>query len=108
MAGWLRPPARAEHVNFGSVLGPDRKMLKSRSGDPVRFIELIDEAIERGVAAVADRSTGIEGDELRALGRSIGIGALKYAELSSDRIKDYVFDWDRMLAFDGKIGRAHV
>ncbi|MFZ9628179.1 MAG: arginine--tRNA ligase [Ilumatobacteraceae bacterium] len=101
MAGWLRPPARAVHVNFGSVLGTDRKMLKSRSGDPVRFIELIDEAIERGVAAVADRSTGVDGDELQALGRSIGIGALKYAELSSDRIKDYVFDWDRMLAFDG-------
>ena len=101
MAGWLAPPARAVHVNFGSVLGPDKKMLKSRSGDPVKFIELIDEAIERGRAAVAERATDLSPDEQAELGRVIGIGALKYAELSSDRIKDYVFEWSRMLAFDG-------
>ncbi|MGA0893550.1 MAG: arginine--tRNA ligase [Ilumatobacteraceae bacterium] len=104
LAGWIRPPAQAVHVQFGSVLGADRKMLKSRSGDPVRFIELIDEAIERGTAAVAERSGISDGDQRSALGRAIGIGALKYAELSSDRIKDYVFDWDRMLAFDGNTG----
>ena len=52
MAGWLVPPARAVHVNFGNVLGTDRKMLKSRSGDPLRFIELVDEAVERGRASV--------------------------------------------------------
>ena len=101
MAGWLRPPARAVHVNFGNVLGPDRKMLKSRSGDPVKFIDLIDEAVDRGRAAVAERSPQLPQAEQAELGRQIGIGALKYAELSSDRIKDYVFDWDRMLAFDG-------
>jgi arginyl-tRNA synthetase len=101
MAGWLAPPARAVHVNFGNVLGPDKKMLKSRSGDPVKFIDLIDEAIERGRAAVAERSTDLSAAEQAELGRVIGIGALKYAELSSDRIKDYVFEWSRMLAFDG-------
>jgi arginyl-tRNA synthetase len=101
MAGWLVPPARAVHVNFGNVLGDDRKMLKSRSGDPVTFIELIDEAIDRGRAAVAERSPELPAAEQAVLGHNIGIGALKYAELSSDRIKDYVFDWARMLAFDG-------
>ena len=101
MAGWLAPPTRAEHVNFGSVLGPDKKMLKSRSGDPVTFIELIDEAIDRGRALVAERSAELAADEQAVLGRSLGVGALKYAELSTDRIRDYVFDWDRMLAFDG-------
>jgi len=101
MAGWLAPPTRAEHVNFGSVLGPDKKMLKSRSGDPVTFIELIDEAIDRGRALVAERSAELPADEQAMLGRSLGVGALKYAELSTDRIRDYVFDWDRMLAFDG-------
>ena len=101
MAGWLVSPARAVHVNFGNVLGDDRKMLKSRSGDPVTFIELIDEAIERGRATVAARSSDLPADEQAVLAHSIGIGALKYAELSSDRIKDYVFEWDRMLSFDG-------
>ncbi|HQV57406.1 MAG TPA: arginine--tRNA ligase, partial [Ilumatobacteraceae bacterium] len=104
MAGFLTPPRRAVHVNFGSVLGDDRKMLRSRSGDPVTFIELVNEAIERGRAAVAERSPDLGGDELDRLGRSIGIGALKYAELSTDRIKDYVFDWERMLAFEGNTG----
>jgi arginyl-tRNA synthetase len=101
MAGWMQPPVRAVHVNFGNVLGPDRKILKSRSGDPVKFIELVDGAVERGTAAVAERSTDLTHDEVAALGRTIGLGALKYAELSTDRIKDYVFDWERMLSFDG-------
>lgn len=104
MAGLLPPSVRAVHVNFGSVLGDDRKMLRSRSGEPMKFIELVDEAIERGRAAVAQRSPDLDPAELDALGRTIGVGALKYAELSSDRIKDYVFDWDRMLAFEGNTG----
>ena len=101
MAGWLVPPARAVHVNFGNVLGADRKILKSRSGDPMRFVDLVDEAVERGRAGMAARSPELAPDEQAQLGRIIGIGALKYAELSTDRIKDYVFDWDRMLAFEG-------
>ena len=101
MAGWLVPPARAVHVNFGNVLGTDRKMMKSRSGDPMRFIDLVDEAVDRGRAGVAEHSPDLASHEQAELGRIIGIGALKYAELSVDRIKDYVFDWDRMLAFEG-------
>jgi len=101
MAGWLVPPARAEHVAFGNVLGEDRKMLKSRSGEPVRFIDVIDEAIERGRAAVADKNPELPAAQRDVIGRQVGIGALKYADLSTDRIRDYVFDWDRMLSFDG-------
>jgi arginyl-tRNA synthetase len=101
MAGWLRPPTRAVHVAFGFVLGTDRKKLKSRSGEPVRFVDVVDESIERGVASVREKNPGLPPDEQAEIGRKVGIGALKYADLSTDRIKDYVFDWDRMLAFEG-------
>lgn len=101
MAGWLTPPAEAVHVAFGSVLGDDRKMLRSRSGDAVKLIELLDEAVERAEAAVAEKSPDLAADARSEIARMIGIGALKYADLSTDRIKDYVFDWDRMLAFEG-------
>jgi arginyl-tRNA synthetase len=70
----------------------------------VKLQELITEAIERGVASVADKNPELEIDERERVGRMIGIGAMKYADLSSDRIKDYVFDWDRMLAFEGNTG----
>ena len=101
MLGVLVPPARAVHVNNGSVLGADRKMMKSRSGEPEMLLDLVDGAIERGRAVMAERNADLPVDERDELGRVIGIGALKYAELSSDRIKDYVFDWDRMLSFEG-------
>lgn len=101
MLGVLVLPARAVHVNNGNVLGEDRKILKSRSGEPAMLLDLVDAAIERGRAIVAERSPELPADEQATLANTIGIGALKYAELSSDRIKDYVFDWDRMLAFDG-------
>jgi len=101
MAGWLKPPAEAVHIAFGSVLGEDRKMLRSRSGDAVKLIELLDEAVERAAAAVAEKNPGLSSEERAEIARMIGIGAVKYADLSTDRIKDYVFDWDRMLAFDG-------
>ncbi len=101
MAGWLTPPTEAIHISFGSVLGPDRKMLRSRSGEAVKLIELIDEAIERAAAAVAEKNPGLAPDAQAEIARTIGIGAIKYADLSTDRIKDYVFDWDRMLSFDG-------
>jgi len=101
MLGVLVPPARAVHVNNGNVLGDDRKILKSRSGEPAMLLDLVDAAIERGRAIVAERSPELPADEQAQLANTIGIGALKYAELSSDRIKDYVFDWSRMLALEG-------
>jgi arginyl-tRNA synthetase len=104
MAGWLAPPREAVHVAFGIVLGTDRKRLRSRSGEPMKFVELLDEAIERAGVAVDEKSPELAPDEREALVRSIGIGAVKYAELSTDRVKDYVFDWDRMLSFDGNTG----
>ncbi len=87
---------------FGNVLGPDRKMLKSRSGETVKLMDLLDEAIVRAAAAVAEKNPDLRrrGSE-RRWPRTVGIGAVKYADLSNDRIKDYVFDWDRMLSFDG-------
>jgi arginyl-tRNA synthetase len=85
-AGWLPDGVTAEHVGFGSILGPDGKAFKSRSGEPVRLAGLLDEA------------------ERRAGSRSVGVAALKYADLSGDRLSDYVFDWDRMLALTGDTG----
>lgn len=104
MAGWLRPPARAVHVAFGNVLGADRKMLKSRTGEPARFVDVVDEAIERAVAAVREKNPDLPPDEQEYIGHIVGVGALKYADLSTDRVKDYVFDWDRMLALEGNTG----
>jgi arginyl-tRNA synthetase len=101
MAGWLVPPTEAVHVSFGSVLGDDRKMLRSRTGDSVKLIELLDEAVERAAAAIAEKNPNLDDAQRAELARTIGIGAVKYADLSTDRVKDYVFDWDRMLAFDG-------
>jgi arginyl-tRNA synthetase len=101
LAGWLVPPSRAEHVAFGSVLGPDRKMFKTRSGETVKLVSLVDEAEQRAAAVVAEKNPELDAETQRAVARAVGIGAIKYADLSSDRIKDYVFDWDRMLALDG-------
>lgn len=101
LAGWLAPPARAEHVAFGSVLGPGKKMFKTRSGDTVKLAALVDEAIERAAAAVAEKNPELDAATRAEVARMIGVGAIKYVDLSSDRIKDYVFDWSRMLAFEG-------
>jgi arginyl-tRNA synthetase len=104
MAGWLAPPRRAVHVAFGNVLGTDRKMLKSRTGESMKFVELLDEALERAAVAVDEKNPNLTDDERAEVVHTIGIGAVKYAELSTDRVKDYVFDWDRMLSFDGNTG----
>lgn len=101
MAGWLRPPAEAVHVAFGNVLGADRKMLRSRSGDAVKLVDLLDEAVMRAADAVAEKNPDLDDEQRAAVARTIAIGAVKYADLSTDRIRDYVFDWDRMLSFDG-------
>ena len=103
MAGWLHEPTEAIHVNFGNVLGTDRKMLKSRSGDPLKFVALLDEAVERAQASIAEKNPDLAATD-PTIAKTVGIGAVKYFELSTDRIKDYVFDWDRMLAFEGNTG----
>ena len=93
-AGWLPAEGTAEHIEFGSILGPDGKMFKTRSGGSVRLAALLDEAVARAALLSDDPS----------LSEAVGIGAVKYADLSSDRISDYVFDWDRMLAMTGNTG----
>jgi arginyl-tRNA synthetase len=103
-AGYLPPGARAEHVMFGSILGADKKMLKTRTGENVRLAELLDEALARAEKAVREKNPELEAAETARVAEAVGIGALKYVDLSSDRIKDYVFDWDRMLAFEGNTG----
>jgi arginyl-tRNA synthetase len=100
-AGWLVPPVRAEHVGHGSVLGSDGRMLRTRAGTSVKLVDLLDEAVSRAGAVVAAKSPHLDEDRRAAVARAVGVGAVKYADLSTDRVKDYVFDLDRMLAFDG-------
>ena len=101
LAGWMPPEADAHHVAFGSVLGADKKMFKTRSGPSVRLIDLLDEAVTRASAVVAEKNPGLDETTRAEVGEAVGIGAVKYADLSNDRIKDYVFDFDRMLSFEG-------
>ena len=100
-AGWLGDGRRAEHVAFGMILGEDNKPYKTRSGENVKLIDLLDEAVDRAAAAVAEKNPALDDVERAEVAQAIGIGAVKYADLSNDRVKDYVFDWDRMLSFDG-------
>ncbi|MBA3653753.1 MAG: arginine--tRNA ligase, partial [Actinobacteria bacterium] len=101
MAGWLNDAHRAEHVAFGSVLGGDGKPLKTRAGGSVKLIELLDEAVVRAEAVVSEKNPELDAATRSEVARMVGIGAVKYADLSNDRVKDYVFDFDRMLAFEG-------
>lgn len=101
LAGWLPEAVRAQHVPFGSVLGQDKKIFRSREGDTTRLVDLLNEGITRAAAVVAEKNPSLNPEEQQQIARMIGIGAIKYADLSNDRVKDYVFDWDRMLSFDG-------
>jgi len=105
MAGWLgaRPDGtpRAEHVSFGTVLGPDGRPFKTREGETVRLLDVLEDGIQRAADAVEAKNPTLDPDTKTAVAQSVGIGAIKYADLSSDRVKDYVFDWERMLSFDG-------
>ena len=101
MVGWLPARDRAVHVSFGNMLGADRKMFRSRGGETVKLVDLLDEAIARAAAAVSEKNPDLSPAERDEVARMVGIGALKYADLSTDRVRDYVFDWDRMLAFEG-------
>ncbi|HEY5439118.1 MAG TPA: arginine--tRNA ligase [Acidimicrobiales bacterium] len=104
MAGWLPERVRCEHVTFGNVLGTDRKMFKSRSGDTVKLASLLTEAIERADGALKERNTDLDDMARTELAVEIARAAIKYADLSTDRQHDYVFDLDRMIAFEGDTG----
>ena len=99
-AGWTgdRPP---EHIWFGTMLGEDGKPFKTRSGGTIRLSDLLDEAVERARAVVDAKSPELPVDERAATANAVGIGAVKYADLSTSRQRDLLFSFDRMLALDG-------
>jgi arginyl-tRNA synthetase len=101
LAGYLPETARAEHVGFGSVLGPDKKMFKAREGESVKLASLVDESVERARNKVLEKNPDLPEDVIAAVAGAVGPASIKYVDLSSDRIKDYIFDWDRMIAFEG-------
>jgi arginyl-tRNA synthetase len=96
--------ARLEHAAFGTILGEDNRPFKTRSGENVKLVDLLDEAVGRAGAAVAERSRDLSAGERAAVAEAVGIAAIKYADLSNDRVKDYVFSFDRMVAFEGNTG----
>ena len=89
------------HIAFGSILGEDRKIMKTRSGENVGLAEVLTEAVERARKMVEARSETIPAEAREDIARTIGLGAVKYAELSQNRLTDYVFSWDKLLALDG-------
>ena len=101
MAGWLEPPAQAVHVGFGSVLGADGKMFRTRAGDTVKLADLLGEAERRALEVVDAKSPQLDADTRHRVAHAVGIGAVKYSDLSVERKGDYRFDWDRMLALQG-------
>jgi arginyl-tRNA synthetase len=101
MAGWLPDGIEATHVSFGNVLDAQGKMFKTRSGGRVQLVDLLDESVERAGAAIAEKNPDLTPETRAAVARMLGIGAIKYADLSTDRTRDYHFDWERMLAFEG-------
>ncbi|MFO0873428.1 MAG: arginine--tRNA ligase [Phycisphaerales bacterium] len=115
LIGWNRlndgEPAELVHVGFGTVLGKDKKPLKTRSGENFTLMALLEEAIERGRTEVRRRAADVDSPthgmserELDRIGQAVGIAAIKYADLGTDLVKDYVFDLDRMIAFEGDTG----
>jgi arginyl-tRNA synthetase len=106
MAGWLPDGVRTEHAQIGSVLGPDGKIFRTRSGESVKLSELLDEAVERAGAAFdeIEHDEHFDAETRRRVVEAVGIGAVKYADLSVARDSEYVFDFDRMISFRGNTG----
>ena len=100
-AGWVKEGVELDHVPFGTVLGKDKKPFKTRDGGTIKLVDLLEEAQERARDVLLSKNQSLAESELESLSRIISVGALKYADLSGDRIKDYVFDWDRMLSLEG-------
>lgn len=101
ICGFLPEAVKAEHVAFGSVLGTDKRMFRSRSGETARLVDLIEAAIDRAGVVVKEKAPNLSDDEREVIARAVGVGSIKYADLSSDRVKDYVFDIERMVSFEG-------
>lgn len=100
-AGYLPETVEAVHVAFGSVLGPDGKPFKTREGDTVRLTSLLDDAVQRARTTVRDKNHTLDAPTVEQRAREVGIGAVKYADLSTSRTRDYVFDIERMVSLHG-------
>jgi arginyl-tRNA synthetase len=105
-AGWIPPGVVFEHAKIGLVLGPDGNRLRTRSGDNVQLSDLLEEAVERarGILDEVAAAGHFSAAELDEVAEAVGIGAVKYADLSTARESAYVFDWDRMISFRGNTG----
>ncbi|MFC6276024.1 arginine--tRNA ligase [Psittacicella hinzii] len=99
--GYVPESTTITHAGFGMMLGTDGKPFKSRSGSVVRLGDLLDEAVERTTNLLNERNSDVTGDERQALVEALAYGAVKYADLSKNRATDYIFDWDRMISFEG-------
>jgi arginyl-tRNA synthetase len=102
LAGWLPDTVSAEHVQIGMMLGKDGRRFRTRSGESAKLSDLLQEAIDRATAAIADR--GYDEATTSEIAHAVGMGAVKYADLSVSHDNDYVLDFDRMLAFTGNTG----
>ncbi|MBP2198055.1 arginine--tRNA ligase [Pantoea cypripedii] len=100
-AGYVPESVPLEHHAFGMMLGKDGRPFKTRTGGTIKLADLLDEAVERALALVSEKNPDMTPQELQDLAEVVGIGAVKYADLSKSRTTDYVFDWDNMLAFEG-------
>ena len=100
-AGFAPPEMVVEHIGFGVMMGDDGKPFKTRSGGTVKLVELLSEAEERALEMVNQKSPEMSEAEKKHIAHAVGIGAVKYADLSKSRMSDYIFNWDTMLAFDG-------
>jgi arginyl-tRNA synthetase len=100
-AGFAPEAMQLEHHPFGTMMGKDGKPFKTRAGGTVKLADLLVEAISRATDLVRDKNPGLPADDIAEIGRKVGIGAVKYADLSKTRTNDYIFDWDSMLSFEG-------
>ncbi|GAT82275.1 arginine--tRNA ligase [Streptomyces sp. F-3] len=100
-AGWLNDDVTAYQLAFGTVLGEDGKPFKTREGETVRLVDLLDEAIERASAVVREKAQDLSEEEIAERGAQVGIGAVKYADLSTSANRDYKFDLDQMVSLNG-------
>lgn len=100
-AGLLKEHVAYDHCPFGTMMGEDGKPFKTRTGGTVKLAELLEEAVVRAKAVVEQKSTDLSAEEMAEVARKVGIGAVKFADLSKNRTSDYVFSWDAMLSFEG-------
>ncbi|MER7401614.1 arginine--tRNA ligase [Streptomyces sp. NPDC000070] len=100
-AGWLNEDVHAVQLAFGTVLGKDGKPFKTREGETVRLVDLLDEAIDRASAVVREKAQDLSEEEIAERGTQVGIGAVKYADLSTSANRDYKFDLDQMVSLNG-------